>query len=644
MYNEFGYVEESHLGKPYDWRLLARLYPFVRPYRRLFLFSIGIILMITLVELSLPYITKIAIDRHIVPQSRILTATPLLPVAQDEKLRRDDGIGRSRQKPANLHQKELIGLGKISALFLVMILLNFLLNFTQIQIMEYTGQKIMHDLRLRLYRHIQGLSISFFSKTPTGRLVTRVTNDVQNMDELFTSVITFLFRDVFLLAGITIVLMVLNVRLALVSFAVLPFVLYVSLGFSRQAREAFRTLRIKIAEINTRFSETITGIKVIQLFLQQVQNYSKFKALNHEYYQAGMKQVHVFALFMPVIELLGMAALAVVILYGGSGVLKERISLGELVAFISYMKMFFRPIRDIAEKYNIMQNAMASSERIFLILDERETDGGHPPVSVRSAGALPAKAVSVDEKTEGVRKIKEIVFKNVSFEYVAYEPVLKDISFHIRSGEAVAVVGPTGSGKTTLIHLLLRFYEPTSGKIFVNGVDTAALDPVFLRSKTALVSQDPFLFSATVRENIAYGNPEVTTSQMESIIASANLDELIGKLPQGLETVLTGGGNSISSGERQLISIARAIARDPDVIILDEATSYVDSETEIKVQRALQSLMAQRTSIIVAHRLTTAKNADRVIVVNHGRVIESGSHDDLMNLKGFYFRLHQLQN
>jgi ATP-binding cassette, subfamily B, multidrug efflux pump len=636
MYNEFGYVEESHLGKPYDWRLLQRLYPFARPYRRLFLYSIAIVLMITLVELSLPYITKIAIDRYIVPQGRILTAKSSLP---DGKLRRDDGIELSQQKPDNHHQKELIGLGKISALFLLMILLNFLLNFTQVQIMEYTGQKIMHDLRLRLYRHIQGLSISFFSKTPTGRLVTRVTNDVQNMDELFTSVITFLFRDIFLLAGITIVLVVLNLRLALVSFAVLPFVLYASLGFSRQAREAFRTLRIKIAEINTRFSETITGIKVIQLFLQQVQNYSKFKLLNHEYYQAGMKQVHVFALFMPVIELLGMAALAIVILYGGSGVLNARMSLGELVAFISYMKMFFRPIRDIAEKYNIMQNAMASSERIFLILDTGETDGGPLPASAPSAKEFP-----VDEKADAMEKIKEIVFKNVCFEYIAHEPVLKDISFHIRSGESVAVVGPTGSGKTTLIHLLLRFYEPTGGKIFVNGVDTAVLEPGFLRSKTALVSQDPFLFSATVRENIAYGNPEITKTQMEKIIASANLGELIGKLSQGLETVLTGGGNSISSGERQLISIARAIARDPEVIILDEATSYVDSETEIKVQRALQSLMAQRTSIIVAHRLTTAKNADRVIVVNHGRVIESGSHDELMNQKGFYFRLHQLQN
>lgn len=631
MYNEFGYVEESRPGKPYDVKQLARLYPFARPYRRLFFYSIAIVLMITLVELSLPYITKIAIDRHIVPRNRLL-AGPL--PAPGEKFTPDEAL--SRQERQGSRRQDLVGLKKLSALFIAMLLLNFLLNFAQVQIMEYAGQKIMHDLRLRLYRHIQGLSISFFSRTPTGRLVTRVTNDVSNMDELFTSVITFLFRDVFLLSGITIVLMALNFRLALVSFAVLPVVLFASLNFSRQAREAFRTLRIKTAEINTRFSETITGIKVIQLFLQQVQNFNKFKQLNHEYYQAGMKQVHVFALFMPIIELLGMAALAVVIFYGGSGVLKQRISLGELVAFITYMKMFFRPIRDIAEKYNIMQNAMASSERIFLILDEPEIDGGalpHPEL-------FPAET----SRTSSGGKIDEIAFENVFFEYVGGEPVLKDISFHIRSGESIAVVGPTGSGKTTLIHLLLRFYEPTGGRILINGKDAAAFTPSFLRSKTALVSQDPFLFSATVRENIAYGNPDMTPAQMENMIASANLSDLVSQLPDGLETVLAGGGNSISSGERQLVALARAFARDPEVIILDEATSYVDSETETKVQQSLHLLMARRTSIIVAHRLTTAKNADRIIVVNHGRIIESGPHEELMDQKGFYFRLHQLRN
>jgi ATP-binding cassette, subfamily B, multidrug efflux pump len=634
MYNEFGYVEESRLGKPYDVKQLARLYPFARPYRRLFFYSIGIVLMITLVELSLPYITKIAIDRHIVPQKRLMTAQPASSPVSGEKSRHDE-TPSPKERPGS-HQQDLAGLKKLSALFAVMILLNFFLNFAQVQIMEYTGQKIMHDLRMRLYRHIQGLSISFFSRNPTGRLVTRVTNDVSNMDELFTSVITFLFRDVFLLAGIAIMLTALNWRLALVSFTVLPVVLYASLNFSRQAREAFRTLRVKTAEINTRFSETIAGIKVIQLFLQQVHNYSKFTRLNHEYYQAGMQQVHVFALFMPIIELLGMAALAVVILYGGTGVLRQRISLGELVAFITYMKMFFRPIRDIAEKYNIMQNAMASSERIFLILDERGIDGGylpHPPQSSTDASGF-----------SGMENIDEITFQNVFFEYVAGEPVLKNVSFNIRSGESIAIVGPTGSGKTTLIQLLLRFYDPTAGRILINGKDSTAFAPSFLRSKTALVSQDPFLFSATVRENIAYGNPDMTPLQMENLIASANLSDLVSQLPDGLETVLTGGGNSISSGERQLVSIARAFARDPEVIILDEATSYVDSETETKVQQSLHLLMANRTSIIVAHRLTTAKNADRVIVVNHGRIIETGSHDALMNQKGFYFRLHQLQN
>lgn len=663
MHDEYGYAEDEKLGNPYDFKLLKRLLPFARPYGRLFFYSICLVLTITALDLSLPYMTKVAIDRYIVPKDQFQSAQDVgrgdgrwvrIPVTgpdvaaitrrhKDQFIRHDgtadiryaDYVKLDKNDLKAIHEKHLAGLAGISAVFFLLILLNFLMNFMQNLVMETTGQKIMHDLRLRLYDHIQHLSISYFSRNPTGRLVTRVTNDVQNMHDLFTSVITFLFKDLFLLIGISIVLVVMNWRLAMVSLAVLPVVMVASLNFSRQAREVFRSLRVKIAEINTRFSETILGIKVIQLFLQQVQNHKKFMALNHEYYLAGMRQVHVFALFMPVIELLGMVVLAVVILYGGAGVLKGRISLGELVAFITYMKMFFRPIRDIAEKYNIMQNAMASSERIFLILDTTDADGGG---STWSNGSGPPA------RQPGTEAIDRIAFDRVSFAYTSSEPVLKDVSFSLNKGDCLAVVGPTGSGKTTLISLMLRFYDPTGGKILINGTPIDALDLSTLRSRISLVMQDPFLFSATVRENICYGRPDIAGDRLERIIAASHLTELVGQLPDGLETMLTEGGRSISSGERQLISIARAFAVDPELIIFDEATSYVDSQTEMRIQGALTRLMQGRTAMMVAHRLATAKGADRIIVLNEGTVIESGTHDDLMRTGGFYFKLHQVQH
>jgi len=514
----------------------------------------------------------------------------------------------------------------------------FVLNMVQVIIMEYTGQMIMHDLRVTLFAHIQSLSVAFFTRNPVGRLVTRVANDIQNMHELFTSVIVFVFKDLFLLAGITLVLLSINWRLALVCFTVIPFVLYASIHFSGQAREAFRILRLKIAEINTRFSETIAGITVIQLFLQEKRNYLAFKRLNHEHYLAGMRQVHVFAVFMPVIELLGAVAIAVVIFYGGGEVLAETISLGALVAFLSYMKMFFRPLRDIAEKYNILQNSMASAERIFLILD--------------SAERLPQCVPAVDfgtpsgskTQTQTLGKISEVSLKNVFFAYVKGETVLKNVSFNITAGKTLAIVGPTGSGKTTIINLIIRFYDPTSGQVLVNGMDIKKIYSPYVRAKIALVMQDPFLFSEPIRDNITLGESDISETALQQIIERSNCKTFIDRLPAGLDTVLSEGGASISSGERQLLSIARAFARDPDLIILDEATSYIDSETEYHIQEALFNLMANRTSIIVAHRLSTARGADKIIVLNRGKIVEVGTHLELMQNKGFYFRLNQLQS
>jgi len=668
MHTDFGYFEEKQLGKPYDVKLLKRLYPYTLPYRLLLLWSIILVVLITLLDLSLPYITKIAIDRYIVPQKesavnqrpdsaedkiRYLKADITDPAIQaivnkysgrfeiDESLARisfDELSQLEKKDLAILRKDDLSGVTFITAIFLAMVMAGFVLNMVQVIIMEYTGQMIMHDLRVTLFAHIQSLSVAFFTRNPVGRLVTRVANDIQNMHELFTSVIVFVFKDLFLLAGITVVLLSINWRLALVCFTVIPFVLYASIHFSSQAREAFRILRLKIAEINTRFSETIGGIMVIQLFLQEKRNYLAFKRLNHEHYLAGMRQVHVFAVFMPVVELLGAVAIAVVIFYGGGEVVAESISLGALVAFLSYMKMFFRPIRDIAEKYNILQNSMASAERIFLILDSTESLTQSVPAveSVTTSGSKTQRQV--------LGKISEVSLKNVSFGYVSGETVLKNVSFSIAAGKTLAVVGPTGAGKTTIINLIIRFYDPTSGQVLVNGIDIKKIYTPYLRAKMALVMQDPFLFSETIRDNITLGKRDISETALQQILERSNCKTFIDKLPASLDTVLSEGGMSISSGERQLISIARAFARDPDLIILDEATSYIDSETEHKIQGALFNLMANRTSIIVAHRLSTARGADKIIVLNRGRIVETGNHLELMQNKGFYFRLNQLQS
>jgi ATP-binding cassette subfamily B protein len=660
MQHDQGYFEESQLGQTYDVKLLKRLYPFTRPYRPLLFGSIGLVLFITCLDLALPYITKIAIDRYIVPmtneipagngsdsQSRERVITVDLSDPQKRalvatykhwfkiegntaKISYSELAGIKKADLAVLRKNDVRGITVISVVFIALVIMNFILSFVQKMIMEYTGLMIMHDLRMKLFVHIQNLAIAFFTRNPVGRLVTRTTNDIQNMHELFTSVISMIFKDLFLLGGIAVVMLVINWKLALVSFIVLPLVLVASINFSRRARDIFRELRVKVAQINTRFSETIGGIRVVQLFQQELNNYRKFKELNHANYQTGMKQIHVLAVFMPLIEVLAVVAVALVIFYGGGRVLSGSLTLGALVAFISYIRMFFRPIRDLAEKYNILQNAMASAERIFLILDSRERLAGP---AVQGAG-----------RAERLQRIEEIHFNNVYFSYVEGEHILRNITFSINAGETVAVVGPTGAGKTSLINLIPRFYDPTSGQVLINGKDIKDLDGSSFRSKLALVMQDPFLFSGTIRQNIFQSSRKASAAREQFIIDASNCRPLIDRLPRGMDTILSEGGSSISSGERQLISIARAFARDPQLILFDEATSYIDSATELAIQQAVGTLMKNRTSLIVAHRLSTVRHADRIIVLNRGRIFEIGDHDELMQRKGLYYKLHQLQN
>jgi ATP-binding cassette subfamily B multidrug efflux pump len=660
MQHDHGYFEESELGKPYDIKLLKRLYPFTRPYRLLLFGSIGLVVLITVLDLALPYVTKVAIDRYIVPTTDRVAAGKASGNKTRERVIRVDLVdpqkralvdrykelfkiegntalisysklaGIKKTDLAVLLKNDITGITVISAVFMALVIINFILNFVQKMIMEYTGLMIMHDLRMKLFVHIQNLAIAFFTRNPVGRLVTRTTNDIQNMHELFTSVISMIFKDLFLLGGIAVVMLVINWKLALVSFIVLPLVLYASIYFSRRARDIFRELRVKVAQINTRFSETIGGIRVVQLFRQEMNNYRKFKELNHANYLVGMKQIHVLAVFMPLIELLAVVAVALAIFYGGGRVLSGTLTLGALVAFISYIRMFFRPIRDLAEKYNVLQNAMASAERIFLILDSREV--------------LPRSAVQKIDSASRLQQIEEIRFENVCFGYVDGENILQKITFSISAGETVAVVGPTGAGKTSLINLIPRFYDPASGRVLINGLDLKDLNASSFRSKIALVMQDPFLFSNTIRQNIFQSSRNPTAAQEQFIIDASNCRPLIDRLPQGLDTILSEGGASISSGERQLISIARAFARNPQLILFDEATSYIDSSTELAIQQAVETLMKNRTSLVVAHRLSTVRNAHRIIVLNRGRIIETGDHVELMKQKGFYYKLHQLQN
>jgi ATP-binding cassette, subfamily B, multidrug efflux pump len=658
---DYGYSEEDNLGKPYDLRLLRRLRPFLRPYKRLLIGSVLLVMGITLLELALPYFTKVAIDRYIIPtpETKVATST-----AADGRSRRyitinaeDPAVQRvirrypgfflkegnrvrialgdyDRIAPRDrlaLRHRDLAGLSMVVLLYILVVVMDFGFNFVQRMLMEYAGHRVMHDVRVRLYDHAQEQSMAFFTRQPVARLVTRITNDVQNMHELFTTFIALVFKDCFLLVGITVVLVALDWRLALAGFTMLPLVAWATRRFSRRARSVFRALRVKVAEINTRMSETIEGIRTIQSFSQEQTNYDHFAALNAENYRLGMQEIHIFALFMPMIEVLGIISIAILLFIGGLHVLGGVISLGALVASLTYMRMFFRPLRDLAENYNVLQNAMSSAERIFGLLD---TDERLPLFTA------PANVVEQIPEARGMLEVER-----VAFSYIAGEKVLNEVTFSVREGETLALVGPTGAGKTSLLNLILRLYDPESGEIRLDGLPIQFWEPGRLRSQMALVPQEPVLFSGTLRQNILNNGDAPTGDEddahMERIVAAANCKEFLERLPLGLDTPLVKGGSGLSSGERQLVAIARALARDPRIILLDEATSYIDSQTEAAIHQALQNLMQGRTCIIVAHRLSTARGADKIAVIRQGRVAECGSHADLMAAKGLYWRLNR---
>jgi ATP-binding cassette subfamily B multidrug efflux pump len=698
MIGEYGYMEEGRLGKPYDLSLMRRLTHYAYPYRKMILLALLLTMLITLMDLALPYLSKIAIDRYILATWYRVN---LAPLEQSDRNRIAETLGKALQEskdgsqafvshenlkkldPALLHKlrsnglitertyyrippdldgnllkeendafslqdrsrmvpfervnalqpseilkvraKDLEGLGGVGLVLLVFLFVSFWLGYGESYLLELIGQKIMQDIRLELFEKMQSQALSFFDRHPVGRLVTRVTNDIENLNEMFKSVMITVFKDVFILTGILGVLLYLNWKLALVCFGLLPFIFGLTLLFSSMAREAFRELRAKVAKLNAFLQERITGMRIVQLFATEEFQKRNFAEINHENYLAGMKQIRVFAVFMPVMDLFSSFAVALLIWHGGGKVIGEQLTLGSLVAFIGYIQMFFRPIRDIAEKYNIMQSAMASTERIVEFLDHKEEipEAEHPVIPEPVLGHLR--------------------FDQVTFGYRKEVPVLRDVSFEVKPGEMVAIVGATGAGKSTVASLIERFYDPLGGRVLLDSVDLRQWPKKDLQRHIGLVMQDVFIFAGSLADNILLGEGQAGPDTLEQAITQANARSFIQRLPKGMDQEIGEQGSNLSAGERQLLSFARALAYDPKVLILDEATSSVDPETERLIQEAILTMTRKRTTLVIAHRLSTIRRADRILVMHHGRIREQGTHEELMALKGVYYKLNRFR-
>jgi ATP-binding cassette, subfamily B, multidrug efflux pump len=599
------FQEEEALGKIYDRRLMRRLLAYLGPYKLTVVFSLLLVIAASALKLVGPYLTKVAIDDYII-------------------------------------RGNLEGLDGIALLYVLALALQFAVSFFQVYLMNMAGQRVMFDMRREIFSHLQRLQPAFFDKNPVGRLVTRVTTDVDALNELFTSGVVTIFGDVFMLLGIMMVLVYLDWRLALVTFTVLPALFGVTLLFKRRVREVYRKVRTRVAMLNAFIQENIVGMQVVQLFRQERRKFGQYSELNRQHQDANLESVFQYALFYPAIEFLGATAIALIIWYGGWQILVSGLTLGGLVAFIQYSEKFFRPISDLSEKFNILQGAMASSERIFKLLD----------TEVTVASLVPA---APGEARRGSAEAGSIRFENVWFAYQNEDWVLEDLDLEVRPGETVAVVGHTGAGKTTLTSLLLRFYDVRRGRVLVDGVDVRDWNLQDLRRQFGMVLQDVHLFSGTIASNIRLGDREITDPQLAEAAAAVHLDGLAGRLPEaasrpatsgllrGLEEEVKERGSSLSAGQKQLVSFARALVREPRILILDEATSNVDTHTEILIREALERLLENRTSLVIAHRLSTIQKADRIVVMHKGRVREVGNHQELLARRGIYYRLYQLQ-
>lgn len=586
--------EEEALGKAYDARLMRRLLAYLRPYNWQVAGAVLMLVAASALELVGPWLTKIALDRAV-------------PAA-------DAGL-----------------LGVLAAVFAGSLLLSALLEYARTLLTTWIGQRVMLDLRREVFGHLQKLELSFFDRNPVGRLMTRVTSDIEVLNEMFTSGVVTIFGDVFTIGAIVTAMLLLDWQLALVTFSVLPIVFLTAMLFRKKVREAYRDIRIRIARINAFLQERITGMSVVQLFGREEAAASRFARINESHLQAHLRSITYYALFFPAIEILTAVAVALILWYGGMQAMGGTITIGVIAAFLQYVRRFFRPIQDLSEKYNILQNAMASSERVFRLLDRE------PAIRDRDGAVAP-------EAIEG-----RIEFEDVWFRYPTEDAaeqaawVLEEISFVVEPGEKLAIVGATGAGKSTIVNLLMRFYEPQRGRILLDGTDIRELPVEGLRASMGLVLQDVFLFSAPAEENISLGRPGLDGERVRRAAERVGADRYIRRMPNGYDHILGERGSNLSVGERQLLSFARALAGDPRILLLDEATSSVDSEVEAQIERALGELMKGRTSLVIAHRLSTVKGADRILVLHHGRVREEGTHEELVRLGGLYARLYRIQ-
>ena len=580
--------EEDDLGKVYDSVLMKRLLSYLKPYK-IQLLIIGFLMVgSTLSRLVGPYLLHIAVDNHIIP-----------------------GVSD--------------GLWTVALLMVFGLIGEFLFGYLEEYRMQMIGQHVMHDLRKTLFSHLQRLDVQFFDKNPVGRLMTRVMGDVQVLNELFASGVITIFANLLNIFGIVVAMLLINWKLALVTFTVMPIIFGATFVYQIYSRRAFREQRKQLARINAFLQENIVGMTTMKLFAQERRSHLRFNERNRRYLAANLKSIFYFSIFHPLIEVTASLATAVIIWYGGGQIVQGALTFGVLAAFIRYAERFFWPIRELSEKYTIFQNAMASSERIFQLLDTQPT----------IISTVPKK------DTDTLRG--EIEFQNVWFAYNDDDYVLRDVSFKVKPGEKVALVGHTGAGKTSIINLLCRFYEINKGQILIDGVDIREMNLEDLREAISIVQQNIFLFSDSIERNISLGNPSISSEQVARASKDVHLDRFVQKMPDIYGTEVKEDGAGLSVGQKQLVAFARALASDPSILILDEATSSVDTETEILIEDALTHLMENRTSVVIAHRLSTIQNADRIIVMHRGEIRETGTHNELLQQGGIYYRLYQLQ-
>lgn len=686
--------QEETLGKAYDSKLMRRLLSYAKPYWFFILISIILVMFVTGTQLARPYIIKIAIDDHIGAYLQPMYVfdkggEPAQGVNFEDKVYlREDSLTDSQKEKYNNIEKNMIikiegnyyliddvikidnkevsksnikiskinnnyivnitdkefnarlltseeyskfreqdieGLSKLGIFFLIIIVLGFVLNYIQVYLLNYTSKKIIYNIRQEVFSHLQKMSLSYFDKNPVGRLVTRVANDTERLNEMYTNVMVNLFKDIFSLIGIVAIMIQLNFKLAILSLTVVPFILIASAIFRYHIRNVYRLVRIKIAKINSTLNENITGMKTVHIFKKENKKFREFDNINKDYLETAKKEVKIFALFRPAIEIIRSLGIALIIWYGGARVLMGAVEFGVLYAFINYLQEFFRPIMELTQKYNILQSAMASSERLFKILDTE------PNIkNVNSPKPL--------DEIEGM-----IEFKNVWFAYEKENWVLKDVSFTINPGESVALVGATGAGKSSIINLINRFYDIQKGEILIDGKNIKDIDKYQLRKHIGIVLQEVFLFTGNIRDNIRLNNKDISQSKVEEVAKYVNAHKFISNLPKQYDEPVMERGATLSSGQRQLLAFARALAFDPDILVLDEATSNIDTETEVLIQDALLKIIQNRTSIAIAHRLSTIQHSDKIIVLHKGKIREIGNHQKLLDKGGIYYDLYRLQ-